>query len=149
MSKEYQEIYFRKSWFFSENFSLQNFPLYGMSALAHALEYCANISGHVYMYLYLCYNYCLTYVAITMQNFVSWYNILITFHITSIEHIMCREQSHQVFLNLTSQSTEPCPHKWLDGTCKSPSIYIKVNIDTLSTHGANVQEQSSPTDNLH
>ena len=61
---------------------------------------------------------------------------------------MCREQSHQVFLNLTSQSTEPCPHKWLDSTCKSPSIYI-VNIDILSTHGADVQKQSSPTDNLH
>ena len=101
------------------------------------------------MHLYLCYNYCMTYVAITMQNFVSWYDISIIFHITSTEHIMCREQSHQVFLNLTSQSTEPCPHKWLDGTCKSPSIYIKVTIDTLSTHGADEQKQSSPTDNLH
>ena len=49
------------------------------------------------------------YAAITMQNFASWYDISIMFHITSIEHIMCRQQSHQVFLNLTLQSTEPGP----------------------------------------
>ena len=70
------------------SYNTGTFALSDMSALSHALGCCANISGNVY--LYLCYNYSMTYVAITMQNFVSWYDISIIFHITSTEYIMCR-----------------------------------------------------------
>ena len=108
------------------------------------------LSGVVQTYqamdFYLCCNYRMTYIAIRMQYFVSWYDISIIFQFTCTEHIMCREQSHQVFLNLASRSTVPCP-KWLDSTWKCPSIYVKLNIDTLSAHGADAQKQTSTTNN--